>query len=274
MKAGKNKRIKRTLDFYRQLYDLTEPYRVLVDGSFAFAALKHRIHIKDHLAVLLGGTTHAYVTNCIINELRDMGDEMSGASLALKRYQRLNCTHPPSDKGPNSRRCITSAVSDGNPQKLFVATQDQTLITWLRKSGDVPILKLNNNVVFLEHPGKSSKAYKEMVVHLFLLHTSPQVEKGKLLPKEWEKAYLPVLSTSTGAPTKRKRKKNQNPNPLSCLKSKKKVSQSAEAAEPPVAGSSRGETAAPKRKRRRKAKSEATLQHTDTAAISSTETTE
>lgn len=81
---------------------------------------------------------------------------------------RLHCTHGASDKGPNSRRCIVSAVSKHNRQKLFVATQDESLIGWLRKSGDVPIIKLNNNVVFLEHPAKSSKEYKAMVSRYML----------------------------------------------------------------------------------------------------------
>ncbi|GBE59458.1 rRNA-processing UTP23 homolog [Babesia ovata] len=243
MKASKNKRIKRTLDFYRQLYNLTEPYRVLVDGSFAYAALKHRIHVKDKITELLGGTTHTYVTNCILDELRDMGEEMSGASLSLKRYQRLNCTHGSSDKGANSRRCITSAVSAGNSQKLFVATQDQTLIGWLRKSGDVPIVKLNNNVMFLEHPAKSSKEYKEFV------------EKGKLLPKDWEKAYLPVMSDTSAAPVKRKKEKTKNPNPLSCLKPKRKASKDQQKPTTTIADASTEKEEPRKRKRRRKAKS-------------------
>lgn len=109
-----------------------------------------------------------------------MGEDVSGARLILKSYQRyasydpmlihirLHCTHGASDKGPNSRRCIVSAVSKHNRQKLFVATQDESLIGWLRKSGDVPIIKLNNNVVFLEHPAKSSKEYKAMVSRYML----------------------------------------------------------------------------------------------------------
>ncbi|EDO07771.1 PIN_Fcf1-like RNA pre-processing family member [Babesia bovis T2Bo] len=241
MKANKHKRVKRTLDFYRQLVNLTVPYRILVDGSFAFAALKHKVNIKEHLTELLGDTTHTYVTSCIIDELRGMGEEMSGAVLALKRCQRLRCNHQPSDKAPNSRRCITSAVSDGNPQKLFVATQDQTMISWLRENGCVPILKFNNNIVFLEHPPRHSQQYKDMV------------EKEKLLPKKWETSFLPAMKEANKPVTKRKPKKPKNPNPLSCLKRKKKAD-----VKPKKVASSDNETTRPKRIRKRRNKGNST----------------
>ncbi|GFE52864.1 rRNA-processing UTP23 homolog [Babesia ovis] len=264
MKASKHKRVKRTLDFYRQLYELTEPYRVLVDGSFAFAGLKQRINIKEQLTELLGGTTHTYVTNCIVNELREMGDEMSGVTLALKRYQRLHCTHESNDKGPNSRRCITSAVSDGNPQKLFVATQDQTLILWLRELGYVPIVKFNNNVVFLEHPPRISKEYKDMV------------EKEKQFPKDWEKSHLPVMAATSTARPKRKRKKQKNPNPLSCLKSKKKNKLANTGGPKPIHDPQGNSTVSPKRvrKRRRKGPSEASVATHSTNTVNTTTATE
>ncbi|KAK1444903.1 hypothetical protein BgAZ_108090 [Babesia gibsoni] len=251
MKASKHKRTKRTLDYYRQLYELTEPYRVLVDGSFAFSALKHRIHVKEQLQQLLGGSTHAYVTSCILNELRDMGEDTSGASVILKRYQRLSCNHAESDKGPNARRCILSAISKNNQQKLFVATQDQTLIGWLRKTGDVPIIKLNNNVVFLEHPTKGSKEYKAMI------------EKGKLLPQEWEKKFLPVMSeaSTSSSMAKGKRKRVKNPNPLSCLKPKNRANKSCEEAK---RGNEELET--PRRKRKRRNKAEASTRERVTSA--------
>ncbi|UKJ88742.1 hypothetical protein MACJ_001987 [Theileria orientalis] len=205
MKVTKSKRNKRILEFYKTLHSLTEPYRVLVDGSFVFAALKNKIHIKEQLPILLGGSAVPYVSNCILNELRNMGDDLSGAVLIVKHYQKIKCFHKAADN-PNSRRCILAAVGNNNQEKLFVASQDKTLIKWLRESGGIPIIKLNNNVPYLEKPS---------------FHTLDQklnIEESKKLPKAWEKPYL----SAPERPKEFKKKKKKNPNPLSCLKKKKK----------------------------------------------------
>ncbi|KAK2196064.1 bifunctional rRNA-processing protein Fcf1-Utp23/PIN-like domain superfamily [Babesia duncani] len=225
MKVSKLKRVKRTLDFYRHLYDLTEPYKVLIDGSFAFSAVKQKIKLKEQLVKLLNGKVHAYVTQCILEELREMGNEFAEAVGVIEQYQRIKCCHggrespnnknlqydeksPVLKKTPNSRRCILAAVSNGNLKGLFIATQDQTLISWLRSSGDIPIIKLSKNNMFLEHPSNEAIEIKKTV------------EEQKMQPKNWE---IDLLKQHDMPKNVRKRKGPKEPNPLSCLKKKRKT---------------------------------------------------
>ncbi|EKX73356.1 conserved hypothetical protein [Theileria equi strain WA] len=180
-----------------------------VDGSFVFAALKNRIHVREQLPVLLGASAVPYITNCILTELRNMGDEVSGAVTIVKHYQKLKCFHNTDDKICNSRRCIVSAVSNGNSEKLFVASQDNTLVSWLRDMGGIPIIKLNNNVPFLEKPS------------IRTINRRNKIDESKKGPKDWEKQFLTEFNK--GPVEVKRKKKKKNPNPLSCLKKKVKV---------------------------------------------------
>uniref|UniRef100_A0A3B0NEI5 Fcf1, putative n=1 Tax=Theileria annulata TaxID=5874 RepID=A0A3B0NEI5_THEAN len=199
MKISKNKRNKKIVEFYKTLNNLIEPFKVLIDGSFVFAALKNRIHIKQLLPEALGYNITPVITNCILNELKAMGEDLSGAVTVIKHFQkyflifkslRIKCYHNESDNF-NSRRCILSTLSN---DKLFVATQDLTLIKWIRYS-------------IMVFPSNTYSSY------LFSL-----VEESKRLPKNWEQSFLSPTNTSKHTNTKKKK----TPNPLSCLKKKKK----------------------------------------------------
>eukprot|EP00919_Chromeraceae_sp_WS-2016_P065655 GHVR01155214.1.p1 GENE.GHVR01155214.1~~GHVR01155214.1.p1 ORF type:complete len:327 (-),score=15.71 GHVR01155214.1:150-1130(-) len=93
MKVLRNKKFRRTMRFYRVNFGLHEPFRVLIDGPFIQACLKHRIHIKEQLPLIFGGKCTPMVTNCVLNELRKLGPGLSGAALIAKGFYRLKCGH-------------------------------------------------------------------------------------------------------------------------------------------------------------------------------------
>ncbi|CBZ51270.1 u3 snoRNP protein, related [Neospora caninum Liverpool] len=94
MKISRRKQFKRVMRFYSVGFGIKEPFKVLVDGTFLTAALKHRLSLADRLPLLLGGPCTIMVTPCIVTELRQLPREKSvGAIAACKRLRRFKCGH-------------------------------------------------------------------------------------------------------------------------------------------------------------------------------------
>ncbi|PFH31522.1 hypothetical protein BESB_024880 [Besnoitia besnoiti] len=94
MRISRRKQFKRVMRFYSVGFGIREPFKVLVDGTFLTAALKHRISLADKLPLLLGGQCSTMVTPCIVSELRQLPREKSaGAIAACKRFRRFKCGH-------------------------------------------------------------------------------------------------------------------------------------------------------------------------------------
>lgn len=54
MKINRYKKVHKILQFYCNNFGFRKPYQVLVDGTFCFAALKHKINIEDQITKYLG----------------------------------------------------------------------------------------------------------------------------------------------------------------------------------------------------------------------------
>ncbi|KEP61483.1 UNVERIFIED_CONTAM: hypothetical protein HHA_292190 [Hammondia hammondi] len=94
MRISRRKQFKRVMRFYSVGFGIKEPFKVIVDGTFLTAALKHRISLADKLPLLLGGQCSILVTPCIVSELRQLPREKSvGAIAACKRLRRFHCKH-------------------------------------------------------------------------------------------------------------------------------------------------------------------------------------
>ncbi|KYF44910.1 putative U3 snoRNP, related protein [Toxoplasma gondii ARI] len=94
MRISRRKQFKRVMRFYSVGFGIKEPFKVLVDGTFLTAALKHRLSLADQLPLLLGGQCSILVTPCIVSELRQLPREKSiGAIAACKRLRRFHCKH-------------------------------------------------------------------------------------------------------------------------------------------------------------------------------------
>lgn len=68
--------MRKHLRFYRIVYGILDPYDVLLDGNFIFAALEHKLDIRDRLMRLLQGSEiKLYVTKSALKELETIGSK-------------------------------------------------------------------------------------------------------------------------------------------------------------------------------------------------------
>ena len=211
MRVKRHKNHRRILRFFRLTFGVQEPYHVLVDGTFLTHALQQRIFVKEQLPKMLEGRSTPMVTNCVLEELRGLGDRALGAAIIAKGYYRLKCGH---DEPIGASKCIAQQIGDANQRRLLVATQDPGLLATLRKVPGVPLIRLNGPVPSLEEPSSASKTLRE------------ERESQKRRCAEWEKPKLPELKAKEVqakalAEQPKKLRKKKGVNPLSCKKSKK-----------------------------------------------------
>ncbi|CAL1150749.1 unnamed protein product [Cladocopium goreaui] len=211
MRVKRNKNHRRILRFFRLTFGVQEPYHVLVDGTFLTHALQQRIYVKEQLPKMLEGRTTPMVTNCVLEELRSLGDRALGAAIIAKGYYRLKCGH---EDPIVASKCIAQQIGQQNERRLLVATQDPELLQTLRDVPGVPLIRLHGPVPQLEEPSKTSQKRKA------------SLETQKVRAAEWEKPKLPKLKAKeiqakALAEQPKKVRKKKGANPLSCKKSKK-----------------------------------------------------
>lgn len=217
MRVKRHKDFRRSLQFYRLAYGVTDPYKVLVDGTFLCQALREKLHVKEQLPKMLGGkNVTPMTTGCVVAELRSLRDQGIGAAIIAKSYYRLKCKH---EKPVGAAECILDQIGAENSRKFMVATQDVSLAQALRAIPGVPLIRMNQQVPLLEEPSYASKS------------ANVDEEKRKLEAAAWEKQKLPELREKVKeekakekdkAKAKAKKKGPKGANPLSCMKTKKK----------------------------------------------------
>lgn len=244
MRVKRAKNHRRILRFFRLAFNLKEPYRVLVDGPFISHALHHKFHVKEQLPKMLSGGATLMVTNCIMAELRSLGDSALGAAIIAKGYYRIKCGH---DRPISAARCVCEQIGKDNERSFMVATQDNELAWSVRQVPGVPLIRLNGPVPSIEDPSVVSKA------------AASARETQKLNPSNWELPKLPELkereakAAELAARPPKKRKGPKGPNPMSCKKKKKHVIEATHPAKLNVAAvaTTEGASARPKRVRSR-----------------------
>jgi U3 small nucleolar RNA-associated protein 23 len=191
-----------------------------VDGNFCHAALENKIHIREQLPKLLGGSCKELVTPCVLEELKSLGETFRGALMIAKRFEVRSCRHQ--DHLRVAHECLASLVEqNNNPNHYIVATQDVQLRKRLRHCPAIPLLYVHYNVMIMEPPGEASKNVARLI------------DQTKLVPKEHERRFIGHLQNhdienmpnTTVSISKRKftrKRKAKAPNPLSVLKKRKK----------------------------------------------------
>jgi rRNA-processing protein FCF1 len=138
MKLSRQKFVRRLLNYYRRNFHVTCPYRVLVDGTFAFQALQWKIQIDEQLKAYLQTDEIVCSTSlCAIRETELLGELWSGAStpdvthivvgrvafgamLILKQYEIVRCDHYPA---VTAERCFETLLVQDRTQQYFLASQ-------------------------------------------------------------------------------------------------------------------------------------------------------
>eukprot|EP00002_Diphylleia_rotans_P029513 TRINITY_DN6014_c0_g1_i1.p1 TRINITY_DN6014_c0_g1~~TRINITY_DN6014_c0_g1_i1.p1 ORF type:complete len:260 (+),score=71.56 TRINITY_DN6014_c0_g1_i1:70-849(+) len=158
MRATRKKHIRKYLNHFRMVFGIKEPYNVIVDGNFLHTCMACKVGFREGLASIFENAFPC-VTSCIVNELKNMGEEFSNAALIARRLQHIPCRHDPS---LTPAECILSVIGESNPGKRAVASQDKRLREKLAKTGNAPLVFLNaHNIVSLEAPSAFSKAKAE-----------------------------------------------------------------------------------------------------------------
>ncbi|XP_037077782.1 rRNA-processing protein UTP23 homolog [Pollicipes pollicipes] len=153
MKIQRQKKLKKRLEFFKNNFGFNTPYSLIVDGTFCFAALSHKVNIREQIPKILEDNVKILTTPCIVTETEKMGPALYGAFTIVKQFAHHQCGH---DVAVNGAKCVRSMVKGGNKSKYAVATQDQALRAQLRTMPGVPILYLHNSAPTLEKPPEVS----------------------------------------------------------------------------------------------------------------------
>ncbi|KAJ7280503.1 hypothetical protein O6H91_Y371600 [Diphasiastrum complanatum] len=160
MKVLKQKRFRKTVRFYKACFAFREPFKVLCDGNFLHFTLSQRLgSLQDALPSLLGAATKAFVTRCIIAELKQLGESFSGTLLAARRLEIAKCNHEPFKSASD---CLGAMVGDNNPEHFFIATQDAELRKRFCKVYGVALIFAKKNSLFLEPPSEWQQKFSRL----------------------------------------------------------------------------------------------------------------
>lgn len=208
MKFRRKKAAKRFLEIYKNHFGYSEPYNVIVDGTFVKSALDSKVQIFDQVKNYLGANVILYTTDCILNELKEMGKPLYGALVICKNYEKYECCH---NGTKMARGCLKDIIERGNPDKLIFATRDPNVTSYANNQVGIAIMYINGNTIIMEKPSECTVTEMEKRSRNRLdLSTSEKLVLKRVKQEDQNNEQN----------KKGKRKKPQAPNPLSC-KSKK-----------------------------------------------------
>ncbi|VDD95126.1 unnamed protein product [Enterobius vermicularis] len=203
MKIRRYKRAQRQISVFRYNFGFSPPFRILIDGTFAVAALANKINLREQLPKYLAEEVIICVTPCVLAELERLGTPVYGALHVCKQFQVEVCPHKPLRSASD---CICHlARRMKNRTKYFVATQDYSLTERLRQIAGVPILFIKYKGILIDRASEATVKAME----------TPKADIDAI--KELKKEVLGVEKKI------RKKKKAKGPNPLSVKKKKKRV---------------------------------------------------
>jgi len=121
MKLKRKKSAKRTLEILKNNFGYSDPFKILIDGTFAKTALDNKVQILDQIKNYFGSDVRLFSTECVMNELKEMGKPLYGVFCILRNYDIYQCNH---NGTKMARGCIKQIIEDKNPDKLIFATKD------------------------------------------------------------------------------------------------------------------------------------------------------
>ncbi|KAH9310934.1 hypothetical protein KI387_025969, partial [Taxus chinensis] len=157
MRVKKQKQNRKTVRFYKACFAFREPYKVLCDGTFVHKIVESRLGAANEaLSALLGGHTKVFVTRCVVNELKKLGESFSGTVLATRRLTTARCNH---EMLKSAVECLEVMIGADNPEHFFIATQDGGLRRKFRQVPGVPVVLVQKNSLILEPPSEYQRQY-------------------------------------------------------------------------------------------------------------------
>ncbi|KAJ3261798.1 Small subunit processome component [Boothiomyces macroporosus] len=238
MKLKRQKKTKKNMQIYGHSFGFRQPYQFILDGNFIHVARLTGKKLEETLPAFIGAETRLMTTYCVYAELKKLGPDFRPTAAYAKKLEKRRCTHNPA---VSAAECIKEIIGDTNKNNYCAASQDVELRRHLGKIPGIPLVYINKSVIILEPPSKAS------------LERSKQLEIQKVQPDLPKKRKL---EEEPQAP----RKKKKEPNPLSVKKKKPKAAPANPKADKVTPKQEDHETTkeetAPKRKRKRKPKTE------------------
>nr|CAD7260500.1 unnamed protein product [Timema shepardi] len=212
MKITRHKKVHKYLSFFCNNFGFRQPYQVLIDGTFCYAALKNQVNIREQIPKYLEAEVKLLTTQCVIIEAEKLGSSVFGALMIVKQFGTHKCGHI--GKPVPASVCLLSMLGGANSNRYFVATQDRELQKSASTIPGTPVLFLHQKTPTLQPPSEISTAKaKKHTMTLFDVRKHEE-ESFKTLRKKFG-----VLEKEDHI---KKRKKKKGPNPLSCKKKQKK----------------------------------------------------
>lgn len=204
----------RYLSFFCNNYGFRQPYQVLLDGTFCYAALQNKFNIREQTPKYLDGDVKLLTTQCAIQETANLGHNVYGALVIIKQFATHRCGH--NDKPVPGSVCLESMLGVNNPNRYIIATQDKELQAVARRIPGTPLLYLHQKAPTLEQPSAASSRMARIN------------SNEKFVVSKIDKDTLNVLKEKKFGVTepeeeKTKKRKKGGPNPLSCKKKKKEI---------------------------------------------------
>lgn len=201
MKLKRNKNIKRDIDFYRINYNFESPLKVVIDGTFLKKDLDINYNFKPKFQKLIKSKCIFYTTDCILNELKNIGNIVEYVYLNALTLNILKCEHNDYIKKDNETNnttiltgseCINKHIGIKNYNKYIVCTQDKNLINILKDKIKTPVLHFFNenqlNIVEMSLATKNN--FKKQINKKYLSNNTEyilQKKKQEIIKEEKEK---------------------------------------------------------------------------------------
>lgn len=138
--TGRGNDARKILTYYKVNYSLAAPYKVLVDGTIIQKSLQLDLYLKNSLPKLLDNSAQPVTTRCVVEELRQLGEDFSSAALFAKRLTRVPCGH--SGGIISASDCIAATLANKNPHKLMLSSNDPVLLRKVSVEPSVPRIRL------------------------------------------------------------------------------------------------------------------------------------
>lgn len=155
MKTSRTKKARKTLGFYVNNYKFHQPFQILIDGTFAFAALQvnytryfpsiyllanfimftynvyficlvpfqNKFNIQEQLVKYFQSEIKLLTTACIISETEKLGTlspAVNGATQIVKQYAVHRCGHE--KKSISGSKCLRSMIGKDNSARYIIQT--------------------------------------------------------------------------------------------------------------------------------------------------------
>jgi len=211
MKFKREKKARKAVKLYKNIFKFHAPYLVLLDGTFCQSAVTQKLDVRERISSYIDSEVTCCTTSCIIAELEKLGDSTYHAKLSAKKLQMRHCEHR--ENPVSAVECIKSLINKPEKGRFFVGTQDEELKTHLRKVPGIPLFYIHKNIIVLDKPSKVTMDKIDEISSARM--EVPVSEKPSTINVE--------VKTKSSLPRTRQKRKSKGPNPLSCKKKKTKA---------------------------------------------------